>query len=138
MPQFRGRVRVDSQEIALYQVHFLPPHRLSHIREHRAQFADLLFKLEREVLPAVVVGDFNFSASSPQVADLRRLGFIDAHDQAGRGPGWTWPAPGYAAWMPRLRLDHLYIGEPLRAVECIGGPSVGSDHRPVVARIVYP
>jgi endonuclease/exonuclease/phosphatase (EEP) superfamily protein YafD len=134
-PQMRAVTTLGGRDVALYQCHLLPPCGLDYISETRAQFADLLLKLDRERLPVVLVGDFNFSDTSPQAADLGRAGLRDAHQQAGTGTGFAWPAPGFLWWMPKLRLDHIYLRSPLRAVESRRGGPIGSDHRPVLARI---
>ena len=48
----------------------------------------------------------------------------DAHDEAGRGPGWTFPALA-------LRIDHL-LARDLRPVRAEVLDATGSDHRPLL------
>ncbi len=81
----------------------------------------------------VVAGDFNapgWSATIRDIADqlsLRRL--PDAAP--------TWPAPPAGIWLPTmLAIDHALVGPGWRAARLTRGPSIGSDHYPVVIDLV--
>ena len=71
-------VRAGGRDVALYNLHLLPPRRLDYTAEGRLQFADLLDRLTAERLPVIVAGDFNLTETTPQHADLRRVGLADA------------------------------------------------------------
>ena len=137
VPQSRAVVRVGGREVAVYNVHLLPPRRLDYTVESRLQFADLLDVLAAEKLPYVVAGDWNFTGDTPQHRDLRRVGARDAHDLAGRGRGSTWPVNSFFRYLPGLRFDHVYVGPALTAVRCETGAGRGSDHRPVIADVTF-
>lgn len=81
--------------------------------------------------PAVVAGDLN---AVPWSSALRRLrdeaGLVDSLDGHGLQP--SWPAP--LAWTG-LPLDHVLHTPDLVTVERELGPSFGSDHRLVRARL---
>jgi endonuclease/exonuclease/phosphatase (EEP) superfamily protein YafD len=83
--------------------------------------------------PALVLGDLNATPYSPAYAEfLRSSGMRDAAD----GTRWqpTWMA-GF--WPLALRIDHVFVSPGL-CVESAGvGPAIGSDHRPVVARLRF-
>ena len=135
--QTRAVVRVDGRDVAVYNVHLLPPRRLDYTVDGRLQFADLLETLSGEKLPYVVAGDLNLTGDTPQHADLRRVGALDAHDVAGRGRGSTWPVNAFFRYLPGLRMDHVYAGNGLVPVSCRTGEGRGSDHRPVVAEVSW-
>ena len=135
--QTRAVVRFGGRDVAVYNVHLLPPRRLDYTIDSRLQFADLLDTLAAEKLPYVVGGDLNLTGDTPQHHDLRRLGAIDAHDAAGRGRGSTWPVNTFFRYLPGLRLDHVYVGNGLAAVRCETGVGRGSDHRPVIADVAF-
>lgn len=137
VPQTRAVIRFGGREVAVYNIHLLPPRRLDHTVESRLQFADLLKTLSEEKLPYVVGGDFNLTGDAPQHADLRRIGARDAHDLAGRGRGATWPVNAFFRYLPGLRLDHVYVGPGLTAVRSEAGRGEGSDHRPVIADVTW-
>jgi endonuclease/exonuclease/phosphatase family metal-dependent hydrolase len=81
-----------------------------------------------------VVGDFNLSPDSPAFGRL--LGQSGLRD-ALAGPRWqpTW-LTGF--WPLALRIDHILLSNGV----CVEGSSVaesiGSDHRPVTARLRLP
>jgi endonuclease/exonuclease/phosphatase (EEP) superfamily protein YafD len=62
---------------------------------------------------------------------VTRASLRDAWVDAGQGPANTMPATN-----PRLRIDYLLYGEPLRATRTVVLPTLVSDHRGVLARFV--
>ncbi|MBX6371302.1 MAG: endonuclease/exonuclease/phosphatase family protein [Acidothermus sp.] len=81
--------------------------------------------------PVILAGDIN---EEPSGVAWQRLAarFTDAYAAAGVGSGET-----YSARTPRSRIDAIFLGEGLTAVEC-GVPEHpaiprASDHRPVAA-----
>jgi endonuclease/exonuclease/phosphatase (EEP) superfamily protein YafD len=135
VPQTRAVVRFAGRDVAVYNVHLLPPRNLGYATEGRLQFADLLQTLSGEKLPYVVAGDWNFTGDVPQHRDLRRIGARDAHDLAGTGRGATWPVNSFFRYLPGLQFDHVYVGPGLTAVRSAVGVGRGSDHRPVIADV---
>jgi endonuclease/exonuclease/phosphatase (EEP) superfamily protein YafD len=82
-------------------------------------------------LPVVLLGDLNLTPDSPAFDRLL--------DEAGlrdvmHGRGWrpTWLA-GF--WPLALRIDHVLVSSSLCVEQADVGPPIGSDHRPVVARL---
>jgi endonuclease/exonuclease/phosphatase (EEP) superfamily protein YafD len=136
-PQMKAVIHLAGRPVAFYNVHLLPPWGLDYIIESRTQFADLAEMLARERLPVVVGGDFNFTPDSPQAAALKRLGLRDAHSLGGWGRGMTWPNDSFLRWVPRIRLDHLYLGGGLTCVFCRTGLGEGSDHKPLIAEVGF-
>ncbi|MEA2623575.1 MAG: vancomycin resistance protein VanJ [Chloroflexota bacterium] len=86
--------------------------------------------------PLVLAGDFNVTDREPGYGDLSR-GLIDAHLEAGFGPGSTW-RPDPIKWLPFgvLRIDMVFGGNGARpiavAVDCTPR---GSDHCLVQAEL---
>ena len=134
-PQMRAIVRLGQTDVALYNIHLLPPRRWDYFVEHRNQLADLADLLKQERLPSIIAGDFNFTANSTHARILRESSLSDAYDAAGHGRGTTWPVNGLLRWLPGLRLDHIYFGKDLACVRCRTGEGRGSDHRPVIATL---
>ena len=137
-PQMRAVVSVAGRDVALYNIHLLPPRRLDFIAEHQLQFGGLLERLASEKIPYVVGGDFNFPETTSQHAALRRIGVRDAHDLAGYGRGATWPVNSVFRYaIPGLRFDHIYLAPQLTARRSLVGTGAGSDHRPVTADVAF-
>jgi endonuclease/exonuclease/phosphatase family metal-dependent hydrolase len=73
-------------------------------------------------LPVVIAGDFNLPPPSGVIHD-NLDDFDDAFAQAGRGFGYTYPSK-----LPFLRLDRIFTGHGLRAVDFRVGDTLASDH----------
>lgn len=83
---------------------------------------------------AVLAGDLNATPWSLAYRRLRaRAGLLDS--AAGRWPWPTWQAPGLGRLLA-LPIDHVLHGRAWRSVEHRVGPDIGSDHRPVLVRLV--
>lgn len=134
-PQMRAVVNFNGRDVALYNIHLLPPRGLEYVSEHRLQFADVLKTLGTERLPYVLAGDFNFPETCPQHRDLLAAGAHESHEQAGAGRGATWPVNSVFRYLPGLRFDHVYLGPGLTAVRHKVSVGEGSDHRPVVVDV---
>lgn len=135
--QIRAVVDVDGTHIAVYGVHLMPPRSLNRTGMNRAMFADLLDLFAEEQRPVIVGGDFNFTPTSSQAAELARVGFSEAHAQAGWGRGSTWPVHSIFRYVPGIRLDQVYVSDDLACVGSRTGVGSGSDHRPVIVDIRY-
>lgn len=134
-PQTRAVVRFGGRELAVYNIHLMPPMGVANARRHRQEFSDLLDRLAREELPVVLCGDFNFTNDSAFADDLAQLGLADVHRLCGRGRGATWPVVRFYRYLPGLRLDYIFVTKELRGVESGVGVGRGSDHRPIWARV---
>ncbi len=97
--------------------------------------ADLRDRLADEPLPVILSGDFNFTDRSPNADLLHHLGLVDSHALAGFGRGSTWPVHSFFRYVPGIRLDHIYLSRSLNCSQSRTGTGLGSDHRPIVARI---
>lgn len=82
-------------------------------------------------LPRVVAGDFNLPVESRIYRESWRE-YENAFSRAGRGFGFT----RFNGWI-RVRIDHVLAGPGWRVDRAFVGPDVGSDHRPVVADLVW-
>ncbi len=135
IPQVRAVVHFDGRNIALYNIHLLPPFGFDYVIETRKQFADLAGLLAEERLPVILAGDFNFTSACTQTGLLADLGFRDSHAWAGSGRGTTWPNHPTLWFFPSLMLDHIYLSRELCALSHGVGVGEQSDHRPITAEI---
>jgi endonuclease/exonuclease/phosphatase (EEP) superfamily protein YafD len=124
------------RHVALYNVHLRSPRTIGAVMDGRLAFAQLADAIAAEQLPFVVAGDFNFPDTAPQHFALKRLGLREAHEQAGKGRGATWPCRGPLTNAPGIRIDHVYFSEHFDAVSCETGRLTSSDHLPVYAELV--
>ncbi len=86
--------------------------------------------------PLIVIGDFNTTDQSDAYRMMDAV-LDDAFRVAGRGLGLTWPAN--RAPLPCLiRIDYIWYDAAFAATDAHVGPTSGtSDHRPVVARLIW-
>jgi vancomycin resistance protein VanJ len=82
--------------------------------------------------PVLIVGDFN---TPPESALFRRVWgrYKNAFGEAGLGWGYT-----FVNRRTAVRIDHILLAGPGRALRCWVGPDVGSPHRPVIADVAIP
>lgn len=134
-PQIRVVVMVGDREVVVQGVHTLPPMGPSHLAEQRKLCRALAAYARTEQRPLILAGDFNHTPTSMPAGWLRGAGLTDAHSAAGTGRGLTWPASGGLWSVAGMRLDQILVSDGLRCSSCRVGSDLGSDHRPVIARI---
>jgi endonuclease/exonuclease/phosphatase (EEP) superfamily protein YafD len=99
-------------------------------------YAALAKQIEESDEPLIVLGDFNTTEGQPGYRLLYQLGLEDAHEAAGWGLGFTYPAPRTrVSWLPipLIRIDHVFFSEAWQATEAWTTPLMGSDHQAIVA-----
>jgi endonuclease/exonuclease/phosphatase family metal-dependent hydrolase len=151
-PDLHVRVRSKGCDLTVVVAHPAPP---------RVRWRGLVFdavtlaqiaaigRMAARRPPAVLVGDFNLTARHAVYALLRRDGLVDAFGTAGRGRGATLPRrvghstrlrlrPGWPALVPVARVDYIWHTPDLAVVDAWVGDDSGSDHLPVLARLILP
>lgn len=133
LPSLAGRVRVDGEPLQLVGLHTRWP-----ISPALANARDRSLRTVAQALHAghgatLVAGDLNATPYSPVFdAFLRAAGLRDAFDGASWRPTWM---AGF--WPLALGIDHVLVSPGLCVEQAEIGPSIGSDHRPVIARLRF-
>lgn len=83
---------------------------------------------------AILAGDLNATPWSAAYHRLRRRAALE-DSSAGGWPWPTWSAPGLGRVLA-VPIDHVLHGRAWRSVEHRVGPDIGSDHRPLLVRLV--
>ena len=118
----------DFRMIAL---HPRPPRPNQDTEERDAEIIMAARKSQDLALPVLAIGDFNDVAWSDTTRLFKDLGgFLDPR----RGRGTYASFPANMVWLG-WPLDHLFITEEFLFSDMRIGESVGSDHRPVIARL---
>jgi endonuclease/exonuclease/phosphatase (EEP) superfamily protein YafD len=132
--QMRAVVRFHGQPIVVYVEHPFSPRSRQRILNNRMATLDLAGQVQKEKLPVIALGDFNFTDSTPNEAVLKRVGLADAFEAIGWGRGSTWPvSPRWLGWLPGVRIDHVFFSSKLRCSSFSVGDYDGSDHLPITA-----
>lgn len=90
--------------------------------------------------PALVLADLNIPDQSEEYELLRAAGLNDSWREAGWGFGLTFPAAVYRGILPPIplwRIDYILHTDDFYALRAWRGPITGSDHRPVLAELVW-
>lgn len=106
----------------------------------RAASLDGLARLARAAPhPLVIIGDLNLTPHDGAFARLLAEGRL-GNAAIGSGLLTTWPAATgrWARRLPGLQIDHCLVSADIVAESFTLGPWVGSDHRPVLARLEVP
>ena len=130
-PYLEAELSVDERIVTVLGVHPASPtmtdptdswqrnHSLNHIGR----------TMEDRMRPLIVAGDFNTTPWSPHFRDLIAANGLRNAAQ-GHGLIATWPRQ---FWPLRIPIDHVLVRGPIAAHEVRRGPSIGSDHFPVIA-----
>jgi vancomycin resistance protein VanJ len=154
LPQ-RLELDVNGQTIAVYNVHFTWPIGNPRLQTRflpgfiakaisgfddtprNTQLDMLANYLEAETLPFIVAGDFNLSQYSATYDKFSKVARDSFRDTA-IGFGNTWPATLQSGLHlpPLLRLDYIWHGVHFKAADVQRQEGLGSDHFPVLSRLV--
>jgi vancomycin resistance protein VanJ len=113
---------------------------------HEGMEALLREDVDLERGPVILGGDFNTNEQS-ETFKLIEKHLINAHEKAGCGFGFTFPAKSYNfpflprasfSFPPFIRIDHIFHSGHFKTVRSyILKDSGGSDHLPVVAELAF-
>jgi endonuclease/exonuclease/phosphatase (EEP) superfamily protein YafD len=151
-PDLRTVVRLFDTRITVLVAHPRPPRPGRHgviFDSETLNQIERLVGLAASSAPAVLLGDFNLTPRHPAHARLLASGLVDAFLTAGSGHGSTFPLrPGRTrwgslpfAWLPLpsfARIDYIWHTPDLVTRRAWVGSRGGSDHRPVLARLLLP
>jgi endonuclease/exonuclease/phosphatase (EEP) superfamily protein YafD len=126
-------LRRSDGDFTVAATHFVWPLPAGDQQAQSRQLVRLLERFPRDTL--IVTGDFN---STPWSFSLRRQDKALGLERRTRALA-SWPADRFSrvvrAPIPLLPIDHVYAGKAWKTVKIERGPSLGSDHRPVVATL---
>lgn len=130
IPRIEAELALDAKRhVKLTALHPMPP--LSphfHAARDRA-LRDLARRDNALDMPSVLAGDLNATPWSTAFSGLDALGWRRA---TGLRP--TWPAAGRGLF--GIPIDHVLASRHWRVEDALTGPDIGSDHRPVLVRLV--
>lgn len=152
-PDLQAKIDLDGSEITFIVAHPPPPRPhwkgLKFDRQTWEQIISLA-NLAVDQPPAILLGDFNLADWWGEYAYLRSTGLKDAFQEAGIDKGHTLPTR-IGPWkrllalnrllrglplLPILRVDYIWYTEPLHCQQAWVGEDTGSDHLPVLAKLV--
>ena len=130
-PSVFATLTAGGHDFRMIALHPRPPQPDQDTEERDAEIIMAAKKAQDLSLPVLTIGDFNDVAWSDTTSLFKDLGgFLDP--RVGRGTYATFPANMVWLGWP---LDYLFMTEEFLFSEMEVGKSVGSDHRPVIARL---
>jgi endonuclease/exonuclease/phosphatase (EEP) superfamily protein YafD len=134
LPSLVGRMEVRGHSLQFLALHTRWPMTAGLARARDDSLREAAKLIQGRDRPAVALGDLNLTPYSPVFAEfLRQAGLRDGMD----GHQWrpTWLA-GF--WPLALPIDHVLVSPEVCVARAEVGPSIGSDHRPVIAQLRLP
>lgn len=134
LPSLVGNLEVGGRRLMFVGLHTHWPVTPRFARARDDSLREAAKSIRAEDRPAIVLGDLNLTPYSPAFPRFANdAGVRDVMD----GRRWrpTWQA-GF--WPLALRIDHVLVSPGICVEQAEVGPSIGSDHRPVIARLRLP
>jgi endonuclease/exonuclease/phosphatase (EEP) superfamily protein YafD len=133
-PATRATFEASGRRFTVIGAHYTWPIPAGPQQQQSLRLARIAELYDKERL--IIAGDFN---STPWSFSLRRQDRALGLSRRNRAM-LTWPARAFSRWnvhMPLaiLAIDHVYAGDGWRTVRVERGPSLGSDHFPVVVTL---
>jgi endonuclease/exonuclease/phosphatase (EEP) superfamily protein YafD len=132
VPSILAELDHQGEAITILLTHPLPPmrRRLSRLRDQ--QLRQLAGIAQSHGDRTILLGDFNATAFSPIFDEVLAIsGLLDS--TRGFGPQPSWPAG--LPWILRIPIDHCLHSADLTVTERRVGPSIGSDHLPILLEL---
>ncbi|MGB5104220.1 MAG: endonuclease/exonuclease/phosphatase family protein [Steroidobacteraceae bacterium] len=134
LPSLVGRLEVGGQRLMFVGLHTHWPVLPGLARARDESLREVARVVRGQDRPAIVLGDLNLTPYSPAFA-----GFEDAAGVRDVMDGRRWRPTWRAGFWPlALRIDHVLASAGICVERAEVGPAIGSDHRPVIARLRLP
>lgn len=131
-PVVRMETSLDGRPIVVYVVHPRPATSQDGSEARDELLADVAKRVTREVDPVVVIGDLNATPWSHAFRGLMSEGDL-VNSLIGFGLQPTWP--GDLPFGLTIPIDHMLHTAELTTTERAVGPSLGSDHKPLIVSV---
>ena len=130
-PVIRLVTTFDGRPMVIYAVHPRPATSQDGSEARDSLLEDVAERVTREVDRVVVIGDLNATPWSHAFRSLEADTDL-VNSQKGYGLQATWP--NLPLWL-NIPIDHMLHTDDLTTKERATGPSLGSDHRPLVVTV---
>lgn len=134
LPTLVAEVATPDGPLTLIATHPASPGGRRNVELRNDQFVKLAEWARQSTAPVMILGDLNSTSWSPYFQDLLDdAGLADSRCGFGVEPTWPWfPLP------LRIPIDHCLVSPEISIFDRRVGPSVGSDHRPLLVDFALP
>lgn len=122
----------DKTVISVYNAHPVPPVSYEHTTQRNSDIDFIASLIQKDSNHNIIVaGDFNITPYSPQFKKLlKKTNLLNQYNSMLPVPSWPSPFFDYLFQIP---IDHILHKGDLHLIEKRRGPSMGSDHYPLIA-----
>lgn len=134
-PVLAARVTLDwhGTQVTVLGAHLHWPLGPQSSRQRNAELAGIASFAAAHQGPLIVAGDFNVTPWSSHFKDaLARSGLSDCAAGHGLAPSWPSQFPPLG-----IRIDHCWASPHWHSADVRVGPSLGSDHLPLIADLLW-
>lgn len=124
-----ARIRWRDHVIGFAALHPMPPQSTNYHMVRNEKLRSLTDTASLDAMPMIIAGDLNATPWSNAFTGVDRRGW---HRATGLAP--TWPA-AWRGWLG-IPIDHVLVNGYWAVASATVGPDVGSDHLPVLVRLV--
>ena len=128
VPSVLARLKYANGSLTVIGTHPLPPVGAEYAHSRNRQISGLAQKARQISGPLVLIGDLNMTSWSPYFTDLLE-GSNMRDSRQGFGIQPTWPDGLFLLYVP---IDHCLVSKEIKIAGRRVGPSIGSDHFPVI------
>ncbi|REK15533.1 MAG: hypothetical protein DWQ37_09525 [Planctomycetota bacterium] len=134
LPTLVAEVAAPGGDFTLIAAHPASPGSRQNVELRNRQFVELAELAQDRAGPVMILGDLNSTGWSPYFGRLiEDSGLADSRQGFGVEPTWPrFPLP------LRIPIDHCLASPEISIVDRRVGPSVGSDHRPLLVDFALP
>jgi endonuclease/exonuclease/phosphatase (EEP) superfamily protein YafD len=143
-PSIGANLTINHQDITLVVTH--PPPPIPSLFESRNQQLQQVGEyIQQQKNPVILVGDLNITMWSPYYRKLiQATGLENARKGFGLLPTWPASTPYGNTFIKRIPIisffkipiDHCLVSSPIRVTRIHTGPSVDSDHLPLITDLL--
>lgn len=128
IPSLVGQFLLDGQRVTIIGTHPWSPISPAYTQLRNQHLEGLAAFASRQPVPLIVLGDLNTTSWSPVFRDVLRIAKL-RDSRVGFGVQPTWPV---GVPFVRIPIDHCLVSDQVVVHRRWIGPSVGSDHAPLM------
>ena len=131
-PVMRVEMSLEDRPLVIYAFHARPATSESGAEMRNSLLEQVAELVDDEADPVIVIGDLNATPWSSAFRNLKSdAALINSLDGFGLQPSW----PGDLPFGLTIPIDHMLHTSELTTVDRSVGPSLGSDHRPLLVTV---
>ena len=128
IPYLGVRLKFKEKQFSVFGVHLTSPVGKVRTEARNKQLGSLVYEIQKNNQPTIIVGDFNITPWSPYFKDfIQRSELLDTRKGLGVYP--TWPKQIFPLMIP---IDHGLVSSDIKLHSFNRGPNFGSDHLPLI------